>query len=334
MSAGAADRRCFGLTLSSEEFGPSDLVSQAARAEEFGFDFVSISDHYHPWVGEQGHSPFVWSVLGAISQVTEEIEVAVGVSCPIVRIHPAVLAQAAATTSLLLGDRFVLGLGTGEALNEHVLGHRWPPPETRREMLAEAVEIMRRLFSGDTVDHWGRFYTVENARLFDPPETDVPLVISGFGEAATELAGRLGDGYWGHSPDREVIDTYEGAGGRGPRYAQLTLCWDLDAERARETMHRYWPNAGLSGQLSQDLPTWTHFEQATSILTVDQTVGSTPCGPELGPVLDLVQQYTDAGYDHLYFHQIGPDQEGFLGFWTDELGPELAQQGSALSRTG
>ena len=179
---------CFGYTLSSEEHGPRDLVRQARRAEEVGFDFLSISDHFHPWVSAQGHSPFVWSVLGAIAQATDRVPVGVGVTCPIQRMHPAVLAQAAATTSLLFEGRFFFGVGTGEALNEHVLGHRWPPAETRRLMLAEAVHVIRQLWTGETIDHHGDFYEVENARLFDPPDQDPPLIVSGFGPNAVELA--------------------------------------------------------------------------------------------------------------------------------------------------
>jgi len=166
----------FGYTLSSEEQGPKDLVAHACRAEDLGFDFVSISDHYHPWVTAQGHSPFVWSVLGAIAASTERVEVAVGVTCPIVRTHPAIVAQAAATTSLLLDGRFVWGVGTGEALNEHILGDRWPRPEIRLEMLEEAITVIRQLFTGDTVDHRGEYYEVENARLFDPPSSPVPII--------------------------------------------------------------------------------------------------------------------------------------------------------------
>ena len=319
----------FGFTLSSEEHDPSTLVDQARMAEDHGFDFVSISDHFHPWVTEQGHSPFVWSVLGALSVATTNLEVGVGVTCPLVRIHPAVMAQATATTSLLLGDRFYWGVGTGEALNEHILGHRWPTPEARREMLEEAIEVIRRLWTGETVDHHGRYYTVENARIFDPPEVDIPVVVSGFGDAAVELAGRIGDGFWGHSPEREVIDKYEQSGGSGTRWAQVTMCWGPDEQEARETLHRVWPNSGLSGQLAQDLPTWTHFEQATSMLTVDQTVGSTPCGPDPGPVVESARSFIDAGYDHVYFHQVGHDQEGFMRFWDDELRPALQEVRSA-----
>jgi G6PDH family F420-dependent oxidoreductase len=314
----------YGYTLSSEEHGPRDLVRSAAAAEEVGFDFVSISDHYHPWVEAQGHSPFVWTVLGGIAATTERIDVAVGVTCPIMRIHPAVIAQAAATTSLLLGDRFAFGVGTGEALNEHILGHRWPRPAIRREMLEEAVDVIRRLFTGETVDHRGTYYEVENARLFDPPETAPPIIVSGFGPEAVELAGRIGDGFWGHSPEREILEQFEHSGGTGPRYAQVNVCWASDEQEARKTAHHIWPNAGVSGQLSQDLPTWTHFEQASEPVTEQDATKSVACGPDVQPYLESAQKFVDAGYDHVYFHQIGPDQAGFLRFWTQELRPALA----------
>ncbi len=322
----------YGYTLSSEEHAPRDLVANAARAETSGFDFVSISDHYHPWVSAQGHSPFVWSVLGAIAASTERIDVGIGVTCPIVRIHPAVLAQAAATTSLLLEDRFFFGVGTGEALNEHILGDRWPAPEVRLEMLEEAVDVIRQLWTGETVDHRGRHYEVENAKLFDPPGEAPPIVVSGFGPKAVELAAKIGDGYWGHSPEGELLERYAEHGGTGPRYAQLNLCWAKDEATARKTAHEIWPNAGVPGQLSQDLPTWTHFEEASEMVSEEEATKSTPCGPELQPVLDSVQQYLDAGYDHLYFHQIGPDQEGFFTFWTEELQPALQDLGRSERR--
>ena len=313
----------FGYTLSSEEHAPSDLVASARAAEEAGFDFVSISDHFHPWVSAQGHSPFVWSVLGAIAASTERIDVGVGVTCPTTRIHPAIIAQATATTSLLLRDRFFFGVGTGEALNEHVLGHRWPRPAVRREMLAEAVAIIRQLWTGDTVDHHGEFYDVDNARLFDPPDTAPPIIVSGFGDEAIALAAEIGDGYWGHSPDRDAITTFERNGGRGPRYAQLNVCWAEDATTARKTVHQVWPNAGVPGQLSQDLPTFTHFEQASQLVGEEDATKSVSCGPDVEPVLESVRKFVDAGYDHLYFHQIGPDQRGFFEFWTRSLQPAL-----------
>lgn len=315
----------YGYTLSGEEHAPSDLVRNARRAEEAGFDFVSISDHFHPWVSAQGHSPFVWSVLGAIAASTDRLQVGVGVTCPIIRIHPAILAQATATTALLFEGRFFFGVGTGEALNEHVLGHRWPPIEVRRAMLEEAVEVIRALWAGDTVDHRGDVYEVENARLFDPPGEAPPIIVSGFGPKAVDLAARIGDGYWGHSPNREMLDRYRDGGGAGPRYAQLNVCWAEDAAAASKTVHTVWPNAGITGQLSQDLPTWTHFEEAAAMVSETEATKSVACGPDVDPVLDSVRTYLDAGYDHLYFHQIGPDQDGFFRFWSETLQPALAE---------
>jgi len=310
----------YGYTLSSEEHGPRELVEHAHRAETAGFDFLSVSDHFHPWTRAQGHSPFVWTVLGAIAQSTDRIQVGVGVTCPIIRIHPAVLAQATATTSLLLEGRFFWGVGTGEALNEHIVGRRWPPPEVRLEMLEEAIQIVRALWGGEVVDHRGTHYEVDNARIFDPPVDDIPIVVSGFGPQAAEVAGRIGDGYWGNAPEAGLVKAFVDAGGDGPRYAQINLCWAQDVDRATKTVHEIWPTGGLSGQLSQDLPTWTHFEQATEPLTVDQVTEHTPCGPDIADeVVDVAQQYLDAGYDHLYFHQIGHDQQGFLEYWEHDL---------------
>jgi len=309
----------YGYTLSSEEHPPGDLVANARRAESAGFEFVSISDHFHPWTSVQGHSPFVWSVLGAIGAATDAIGVGVGVTCPTTRVHPAIVAQAAATSSLLLDGRLFLGVGTGEALNEHVLGHRWPRPEVRLEMLEEAVEVMRRLWSGDTVDHRGAFYEVENAKLFDPPADRIPVIVSGFGPKAVELAARIGDGFWGTSPEAELLERFTGAGGSGPRYAQIDVCWAGDAASARTTVHEQWPNGGITGQLSQDLPTWSHFEQAAQMVTEEDATGSVACGPDPEPYLESVRKYLDAGYDHLYFHQIGPDQEGFLRWAKENL---------------
>ena len=165
---------------------------------------------------------------------------------------------------------------------------------------------------------------MENARLFDPPAEAPPIVVSAFGPKAIELAARIGDGYWGTSPQGDLIDKFREAGGTGPRYAQIDVCWAPDEAAARKTVHEIWPNGGISGQLSQDLPTWSHFEEAAAMVTEDDAVAHVPCGPDVGPIVESVRSYLDAGYDHLYFHQIGPDQEGFLRFWSDELAPALA----------
>jgi coenzyme F420-dependent glucose-6-phosphate dehydrogenase len=318
----------YGLTLSSEEHPPRRLVDIATLAEEHGFDFVSISDHYHPWIDEQGHSPFVWSVLGALAERTSSLDVAVGVTCPTVRIHPAVLAQATATCAQLFGGRFTWGVGSGEALNEHILGDRWPPVDMRLEMLEEAVGVVRELWGGEQVTHRGTHYTVENARIYDPPSPAPPIIVSAFGPQAAELAARIGDGLWVSGASTDIIQRWRDAGGAGPVYAQLTLCWAADRDDAVKTAHRIWPNTGVPGQLSQDLPTPTHFEQASSVVTPEQIAESVSCGPDPQPVLGAIEEMLDAGIDHLYLHQVGPDQEGFCRFWTDELAPALRGRGT------
>lgn len=317
-----------GYALSSEEHQPADLVRDAARAEEAGFDFIGISDHYHPWTRSQGHSPFVWGVLGAIAQATERIPIGTGVTCPTVRIHPAIVAQAAATAACLLPGRFFLGVGSGEALNEHILGDRWPPAPIRLEMLEEAVEVIRLLWQGGSQDHRGRYYTVEDATVFDLPDPVPAIVVAGSGPKAAALAGRVGDGFWGTKPSAKALATFDEEGGKGkPRYGQLTVCWAADEAQARKTAYEVWPNGGVAGQLSQDLPTPLHFEQAAEMLTEDDVAEKVVCGPDVAKHVELVQTYADAGYTHLYIHQVGPDQQGFFRFWEAELRPALAEQG-------
>ena len=312
-----------GYTLSSEEHAPADLVANARRAEELGFDFLTVSDHFHPWVEAQGHSPFVWAVLGAVATHTERVGIAVGVTCPMVRIHPVLVAQAAATTSLLSGGRFSLGLGSGEALNEHIFGDRWPTPEVRLEMLEEAVEVIRRMWTGETVDHRGRHYTVENARLFDPPAADLPIIVSGFGPEAVELAGRIGDGLWSQASE-ELVGRFEQSGGTGPRYAQLNVCVGDDEAACRRTVHEIWPNGAVPGQLSQDLPTFTHFEQAAELVDVETATDGLVHGPDVEGLVRQAKEYLDNGFDHVHFHQIGPDQDAFLDVWEREGRDALA----------
>ena len=313
----------WGYTLSSEEHRPADLVRHAGLAEQAGFDFLSISDHFHPWIDEQGHSPFVWSVLGGVAQATSTVRVGTGVTCPILRVHPAIVAHAAATTALLFEGRFFLGVGTGEALNEHVLGQRWPSIEVRQEMLAEALHVMRELWKGDTVDLHGTHYTVENARLYDVPDDPIPIVVSAFGTKAAELAARDGDGIWMTSPQDDVLRAFRHANGTGPRIGQYTLCWAPTEAEGVATARRVWPNTGLPGQLAQDLPTPSHFEQATTLVTEQHIAEQVACGPDPDRVLEELRTYEAKGLDHIHLHQIGPDQEGFLAFWEDELRPKL-----------
>jgi len=311
-----------GLFLSSEEWGPVDLVRQAQRGEEAGFHALWISDHYHPWIDEQGHSPFVWGTIGAIAQATN-MRVTTGVTCPTVRIHPAVIAHAAATASILLEGRFQLGVGSGEALNEHILGDRWPPAETRLEMLEEAVEVIRTLWQGGNQDHRGKHYLVENARLYDLPDEPPEILVSGFGPQATKLAARIGDGYCTTAPD-ELIELYRSEGGKGPVQAGTKVCFDSDEAKARETAYRLWPNEHLPGELAQVLPTPAHFEQASELVTEDMVADTVPCGPDLDRHMEALQEYADAGVDELFVQQIGSNQDEFFDTWAKEVLPHFS----------
>jgi G6PDH family F420-dependent oxidoreductase len=313
----------FGYFLSSEEHGPRTLVKQAQRAEAAGFGKVSVSDHFHPWMESQGQSPFVWSVIGGIAATTQ-LEVTTAVTCPILRIHPAVLAQAAATASASLEGRFRFGVGTGERLNEHVLGQHWPPAGIRREMLAEAVTLMRDLWTGEIITRHGDHYTTENARIFTtPPEGTIPVVVSAFGPESTELAAEIGDGFMSTSPDADNVRRYRERGGRGPAIATIKVCWAEDEAHAKREVHRLWASSGVAGESSQELAMPSHFEQAAELVTPDQMAEKIPCGPDPERHLAAIREHLDAGFDEVHLSQVGDDQEGFLRFWTEELAPKL-----------
>lgn len=313
-----------GYALSSEDHGPRDLVRIARAAEDAGFTTAWVSDHYHPWVGAQGSSPFVWSVLGGIAEATDQLRVGTGVTCPTVRMHPAVVAHAAATAAAMLDGRFFFGVGSGEYLNEHILGDRWPPTAVRLRMLEESVEIIRRLWSGDEVTHYGQHYTVENARLWDLPDTTPPIYVSAFGPKATSVAARIGDGFVGASPAPGPLEAFrEQAGPDKPALAGAKSCWAETEEEGRRMAHRLWPNMGLAGELAQELRTTAHFEQAAGMVTEEEAAGAIPCGSDPGRYAEALGQYEEAGYDEVYLHNIGPDQEGFLRFFADEVRPLL-----------
>ncbi|HWH45941.1 MAG TPA: TIGR03557 family F420-dependent LLM class oxidoreductase [Thermoleophilaceae bacterium] len=313
-----------GYALSSEEHRPLDLVRNAALAEEAGFGYALISDHFHPWTDRQGQSPFVWSVIGGIAQATERLRLGTGVTCPTVRVHPAIIAQAAATSAAMMPGRFFLGVGTGEALNEHILGDPWPPAEIRREMLEEAVEVIRELWSGRVVTHRGRHYTIENARIYTLPDEPPPIAVAASGPEAAKLAGRIGDAFVGVSPSPELPELFASCGGEGkPRYGQVMACWAESEAEGRRVAREWWPNAALSGELGQVLPQPAHYEQATQDVTEDQLAEVVACGPDPGVHLEMIRRFADAGFDHVYVHQIGPDQEGFLRFYEREILPRV-----------
>src|SRR5262245_23843062 len=316
-----------GYKLCSEEQSPHELIECAKSAEDAGFSFAMISDHFHPWTDRQGQSPFVWSVIGAIAQVTERIKIGTGVTCPTMRIHPAIIAQAAATAATLLPGRFIFGIGAGENLNEHILGQHWPEVEVRQEMLEEAVDVIRLLWRGGMQSHHGKYYTVENARLYTLPDEPPPIIVAASGPKGAELAGRIGDGLCATSPDKETLQQFEKAGGKGkPRFGEITVCYDENEARARRIAHEFWPNVAITGELSQVLPVPAHFEQAAQMVEEEDVAKKVICGPDPKRHIAKLEEYAEAGFDHVWVHQVGPNQEGFFRFYEEEVFPKLPQR--------
>ncbi len=314
-----------GYALSSEEHAPNDLVRYARRAEEVGFEFALISDHYHPWTDQQGHSPFIWSVLGGIAQVTQRILVGTGVTCPTFRYHPALVAQMASTVAAMMPGRFFLGLGSGEALNEHIYGDHWPPADVRLEKLEEAVRIIRMLWDGEEISYWGEYFTVENACIHTMPEGTIPIYIAASGLNAAELVGEIGDGLITTKADAEVVRRFEESGGHGkPRIGQVKVCWAEDEKDAMETAFMYWPVALIPGSLHADLPTPAHFEETVSLMRKEDIGSQIVLGNDVDRYLEKIHQMEEAGMDHIYLHQIGPDQEGFFRFAQKEILPRFS----------
>ncbi len=314
-----------GYFLSCEEFGPRDLVHQARLAEEAGFSDLWISDHYHPWNDVQGQSPFVWGVIGALSEATPRMTVTTSVTCPTLRVHPAVIAQAAATAGAQLEGRFIFGVGTGEALNEHILGDPWPEADVRLEMLEESVALIRELWTGRQVSHDGVHYHVENARIYTLPETLPPIYVSGFGPKAIDVAARIGDGFCFVAPEAEMVQRFRDAGGGDkPVQGGTKVCWGEDEATCRQTAHRTWANEGLPGELAQILPTPAHFEQASTLVTEEMVAGSVACGPDLDKHVAQLQAYADAGFDEVYVQQIGTGHEGFFEAYRRDVLPHFA----------
>jgi G6PDH family F420-dependent oxidoreductase len=312
-----------GYFLSSEDYGPADLIAQAKLAEEVGFDALWISDHYHPWTDAQGQSPFVWSTIGALSQVCR-LPVTTAVTCPTVRTHPAIIAQAAATSAVLHSGRFVLGVGTGEALNEHILGDAWPGADVRLDMLEEAVELMRELWRGEFVNHYGEHFVVEHARIYTLPDEPPPVYVSGFGPKAIELAARVGDGFISTKPVKDDVDRFRSnGGGRKPAQAGFKACYAETEDEAVRIAHRLWPNAGVPGELSQVLPSPRHFEQAAQLVTEDHMREAFACGPDPQKQLDQFAAYADAGFDEVYVSNIGPHQREFFDLYRREVLPQV-----------
>jgi G6PDH family F420-dependent oxidoreductase len=313
----------FGYKLASEGFGPAELIRQAVRAEAVGFDFVEISDHFHPWLDVQGHSPFAWTVLGAIAAKTERVGLATGVTCPSVRYHPAIVAQAAATLALVSDGRFTLGVGSGERLNEHVVGTGFPSVRGRHERLREALEIIRLLWSGGYQSYEGRHLQLEDARIFDLPSSPPPIAVACSGPASVQLAADLGDGLFGVQPDADLIDGYRAAGGTGPRYGEVPMAWaetEDDAVRAAHETSR-WAVSGW--KVMSELPNPVNFEAASTTVTHDDIRAAFSIGPDIDAHVAGARAFADAGFDHLVLQNAGPDPDAFLDAFAGKLGDAM-----------
>jgi G6PDH family F420-dependent oxidoreductase len=314
-----------GYACLSEQHEPEEMVEYVAEAERRGLDYAMVSDHYHPWTTAQGESPFVWGVLGAIANETEEIGVGTAVTAPIIRVHPAIVAQAAATAAAQFDGRFVLGVGTGERLNEHVTGERWPPHDVRLEMLEEAVEIMRLLWEGGEKTYRGEHFTVENARVFTLPEEPPPIAVAAGGETTAAAAGHYGDALVSTSPEAGLVERFEqgNQGGTEPHVGQFHACYAETEDEGIETALETWPNAGMSGELSQELATPAHFEQAASMVDREDIADRVVCGSDADDFVRRIETFVDAGYERVHVHQIGPQQHEFLEFYENEVLPSF-----------
>ncbi len=313
-----------GYWLSSEEHGPIGLVDNARAAEAHGFEHAMISDHLSPWVPAQGHGSFVWGVLGAIANATDRLHVATGVSAPIKRLHPVVVAHAAATAAVLLEGRFALGLGSGERLNEHVVGGDWPRPGVRRRMLGEAVDIIKQLLTGEDVNVEGDFFTVDHAQLWSLPTAPPEIWLAASGARTAKLAGERADGILGLAPQPQLVAAFETAGGRGkPCVAQLHVCWATSEDEARGTARRWWPNGAMPSSLLAELSRPKQFEDVAELLSEDDVAATMVCGPDAEAMAREVQRFAAAGFTRVYVHQVGPDQAGFLSFWSESVRPLL-----------
>ena len=317
----------FGYTLMCEQLGPKELIRNGVQAEEARFDFGVISDHFHCWLEEEGQSPFAWSVLGAVASRTTRMPLMTMVTCPTVRYHPAIVAQMAATISLISDGRFTLGLGAGENLNEHIVGRGWPPANVRHLMLEEAIDVIRKLWEGRYVSHQGDFFTVHDARIFSAPSPAPPMAVAVSGPESCRLAARTGSALIAVDPIPELVSIYREAGGKGPCYAQIALCYDRDEASAVKTAHAFQRYAMLGWKVMSELPNTVNFEAATSVVREADVARQIPCGPSVDRHIDGIKKYVDAGYDRIAVLQAGRDQDGFFRFWNEELKPGLEKAG-------
>lgn len=314
-----------GYKLATEAFGPNEIIRQAVLAEQAGFDFVELSDHYHPWLDVQGHSAFTWTLLGSIAAKTDRLGLATGVTCPTVRYHPAIIAQAAATTALVSDGRFTLGIGAGERLNEHVVGQGFPAVRQRHEMLREALEIIRLLWRGGYRSYDGKYLQLEDARVFDLPDEPPLIAVAASGKASATIAAELGDGLFVTEPKPEIVEAYRAAGGTGPGYAEAPLAWAPDASTAAQAVLEKTRWALTGWKVMSELPNPVNFDAASSTVTEDDVLQQFACGPDPQRHVEVVKQFTDAGFDRIVLQNAGPDPDGFVDFFRSELASRLRE---------
>ncbi|MEU4240170.1 TIGR03557 family F420-dependent LLM class oxidoreductase [Actinoplanes sp. NPDC026619] len=308
-----------GFKLAAEAFGPKELIRQAVRAEEAGFAFAEMSDHYHPWLDVQGHSPFVWSVLSSVASRTSTLRLATGVTCPTVRYHPAIIAQAAATLAIISDDRFTLGVGAGERLNEHVVGRGFPAVRERQELLAEALDIINLLWQGGYQSYDGRYLKLEDARVFDLPDRLPAIAVAAGGKQAAELAATHGTGLFATEPRADLVDAFAAAGGTGPKYAEIPVAWAPTVDEAVQAAHKTTRWAVTGWKVMSELPNPANFEAASATVRPDDIKDKFAVGPDPQPYLAAIREYEAAGYDHIALMNCGPDMDGFLDFAAKEL---------------
>ena len=312
-----------GYKLATESFAPEEIVAQTKLAEAAGFDFVEMSDHFHPWLETPGHSGFTWSMLGAMAASTERIGLVTGVTCPSFRYHPAIIAQAAATVSILSKGRFTLGVGAGERLNEHVIGLPFPSVRKRQEVFHEALEIIRLLWQGGYQSYDGKHLQLEDARIFDLPDPLPLMPVAAGGPAAARIAAELGDGLFATEPEDSLVQAYRDAGGNGPCYVEVPLAWAPDADTAAEAVLETSRWALTGWKVMSELPNPVNFAAATTTVTTDDIKKQFACGPDVNDHLEKARPFVEAGFDHLVLQNAGPDPEGFIEFYRNELAAPL-----------
>jgi G6PDH family F420-dependent oxidoreductase len=312
-----------GFKLFAEGFDPKEIVRQAVRAEEVGFDFVEVSDHFHPWLEEQGHSGFAWSMLASIAAQTETLGLATGVTCPFVRYHPAIIAQAAATTQILSDGRFSLGVGAGERLSEHIVGRGWPEVGNRHRMFRESLEMIRELWQGGYRSYRGDFLELHDARVFDLPDELPPVIVAAGGPQSARIAAELGDGIFTTDPDAALVQAFEQAGGSGPRYTEVPLAYATDADAGAASAHALFRFGLLDWKVLPELQNPANFASATAFITKDAVAEAFACGPDVEQHVEAARPFVDAGLDHLALINAGPDMDGFFTFFENELAEPL-----------